>query len=211
MAQFLQRYAGPGFVFLAGVALQLSGVTNRTLAVFVMALAVLWVVVVRFPELKRMALRRPPLPPEPVPEAPPQALFTITLPSDPRPGHIDSNRTVMFERVYVVTSATRELRFTLESPGREFLGFAEYHELWTEQAAKSPDFAAKYLPNPAHIPFPNRLGDLAFVDLHGAQESVGAKWTMTIDTGQDLDRRHFVLSEVGEWTCFSDGAVAPAR
>lgn len=70
------------------------------------------------------------------PEQGPTALFSLRLPERPRTGHIYSHKTVLFEKALVTKheASARALRFGLSMPGKEFLHFGDFQEIWRERA-----------------------------------------------------------------------------
>lgn len=136
-----------------------------------------------------------------------EPLFSLRLPEPPRSGQIDNYETVLFEKVLATKHAAgeRALRFGLSMPGREFLDFGDFQEIWRDR----PAIHSTYLSNPLDLPT-NRQGMLAFAHASGSS-GVAKHFELAIsDSGTQLE---FTVTELGEHTFYDDGSVrlvAPA-
>jgi hypothetical protein len=145
-----------------------------------------------------LSFRKQPTSDQPASKRP---LFSVRMPEPQRSGHIDSYKTVWFDKVLITkrSEGDRVLRFYLSMPDREFVDVGEFQQIYQEQTG----IHSAYHSNPLDLPN-NAQKVLAFV-LASGPEGVASTFELSIrDVRSD---NLFTISTLGEHVCFDDGSV----
>ena len=128
-------------------------------------------------------------------------LFTIQVPDQLMPGHIDNHKTLYLPNVWIGKDPRvedRNLFFNLSVPGYEFEHAHAFHEVYKEH----PEIAQTYFSNPLDVAWTNRQMHLAFI----LQSGEGDTSPFELIVRDENAEATFNLDPGHKWACFSDGS-----